>query len=61
MALKPCGECGEKISTAAKHCPHCGAPSKITAVSNALMGIGCLLTLFVTIPILVFAWLALAS
>ena len=24
MALKPCGECGEAISSRAKTCPHCG-------------------------------------
>lgn len=26
MALKPCKECDEYISTKAKACPHCGAP-----------------------------------
>lgn len=25
MALEPCYECGEKISTDAAACPHCGA------------------------------------
>ena len=24
MALKPCRECGEKVSTEAKTCPNCG-------------------------------------
>ena len=26
MALKKCKECGEKVSSKAKACPHCGAP-----------------------------------
>jgi len=26
MALEPCRECGQKISTQAQSCPHCGAP-----------------------------------
>lgn len=26
MALANCGECGEKVSNRAKHCPHCGVP-----------------------------------
>lgn len=25
MAVKKCKECGEKVSTTAKKCPHCGA------------------------------------
>ena len=29
MALKPCRECGAKISTEAKTCPKCGAPKPI--------------------------------
>ena len=29
MALKPCRECGAKISTEAKSCPKCGAPKPI--------------------------------
>ena len=26
MALKPCRECGKKVSTEAQSCPNCGAP-----------------------------------
>ncbi len=28
MAMKPCKECKNEISTSAKHCPKCGAPVK---------------------------------
>lgn len=28
MALHPCHECGKKVSTSAKLCPHCGAPPR---------------------------------
>jgi hypothetical protein len=27
MALRPCRECHQQISTEAKNCPHCGAPA----------------------------------
>ena len=48
MALKPCGECGEAISSRAKTCPHCGIdkPFKPTVqrnldnASNALLRAG---------------------
>lgn len=36
MALAPCRECGEEVSTAAKACPHCGASKPIQR-----RGIGC--------------------
>jgi RNA polymerase subunit RPABC4/transcription elongation factor Spt4 len=29
MALKPCKECGEMVSTKAETCPHCGNPLKV--------------------------------
>jgi hypothetical protein len=28
MAVKPCKECGKEVSSKAKSCPHCGAPTK---------------------------------
>jgi hypothetical protein len=31
MALAPCKECGQEISTTAKSCPKCGAPIKRTS------------------------------
>lgn len=34
MALKPCKECGQQISTAARSCPQCGAPKPTTAPQN---------------------------
>lgn len=27
MAIKPCRECGQQVSTEAAACPHCGVPS----------------------------------
>ncbi len=30
MALKPCGECGHRVSTKAESCPNCGAPVSST-------------------------------
>lgn len=35
MALIKCGECGKEISDKATTCPHCGAPTSITASGNA--------------------------
>lgn len=57
MALKPCRECGREISTAAKQCPHCGAPSSAEAVGKFMQSCGCILTLVVTIPILILLFL----
>jgi hypothetical protein len=31
MALKPCRECGEQVSTESAHCPHCGVPHPTTS------------------------------
>lgn len=28
MALKPCRECGQEVSTEATACPQCGAPAR---------------------------------
>lgn len=55
MALINCQECGREVSDQAKTCPHCGAPpTKLQVVGKSLETIGCLLTLLVTIPILLF-------
>ena len=65
MALKPCGECGEAISSRAKACPHCGIgkPFKSTAqrnldsASKVSFQAGCALLLlgFVLVVLLVLA------
>lgn len=55
MALKPCRECGQEVSTEAKTCPNCGVKhpaNKLAAMGDSLTTCGCLLTLFVTVPIL---------
>lgn len=52
MALKPCHECGKEISNTADKCPHCGAPPKVVAFGKAMQSCGCLLTVFVTVPII---------
>jgi predicted amidophosphoribosyltransferase len=41
MALKKCKECGGEVSSAAKACPKCGAPTLGTALQN----VGCSLML----------------
>jgi len=48
MSLKKCKECGTEISSAAKACPKCGAPSTATS----LQGIGCALTIIGIVIIL---------
>ena len=58
MALKPCRECGAEISTTAKHCPQCGAPSKAQAVQSAgmsMIGAGC--ALMIALPLLILFFL----
>jgi hypothetical protein len=38
MALKPCKECGQQISTEAKTCPHCGKANPTGKLSFAQIG-----------------------
>lgn len=48
MALKPCRECGEKVSTHAKACPKCGVAKPVRqpmSVSQAILAIGLLLVI----------------
>jgi hypothetical protein len=55
MALKPCRECGTEVSEDAKVCPHCGVQwpaNALQLLAGNLGGLGCLLTLLVTVPIL---------
>ena len=62
MALGACRECGGQVSDSAKFCPHCGSPSQAEALKGtgqAIGTIGCLLTLFVTVPILIIVIWAL--
>lgn len=42
MALKPCRECAREVSTEARACPHCGAPSPTSTppTTNARGGRG---------------------
>lgn len=55
MALEPCRECGEQVSTNAPKCPHCGtttpAPSTMERNRNTTL-IGC--TAITLIPIAFF-------
>lgn len=37
MALTKCSECGQQVSTKARTCPHCGAPSPGSGVRAALL------------------------
>ena len=64
MAIESCHECGGKISNSAKYCPHCGSPSRAEALKSTgekISAVGCLLTLFVTVPILIIVILALLA
>lgn len=42
MSLQPCGECGQKISTAATRCPNCGAPVKKKSELGCMGTVGAL-------------------
>jgi predicted amidophosphoribosyltransferase len=66
-----CPSCGRYTTSASSTCVHCGTPinwqvttfnrsqAKLTAVGSGLQTVGCLLTLFVTIPvILIIAFVA---
>lgn len=35
MAVQPCRECGQTVSTEATSCPHCGAPAPAGAPGGA--------------------------
>jgi len=57
MALIECKECGNQVSDKAKSCPNCGfekenLDSKLDKAGKNLQSLGCLLIIFVTIPIL---------
>jgi len=49
--LKPCLECGERISRKAEACPHCGIPIK--KQSSALAGWGIIIFLFIVVAALI--------
>jgi zinc-ribbon domain len=51
MALRPCKECGQQISSDAKFCPHCGKKRSTTA------GVGCLVLLGLLILLAAINWL----
>lgn len=60
--MKPCRECGEKVSSEAKTCPHCGVKwpaNKLQEVASGLQGCGCILTLLITVPFLFLVCFAL--
>jgi hypothetical protein len=38
MALIKCKECGSEISSKAKACPHCGAPTKKEGIQPGCLG-----------------------
>lgn len=66
MALKPCGECGARISHRATKCPHCGiarpfkpkAQRALDDAAKGLAGVGCLLIILVPLVLLIIAAVA---
>ena len=60
--LKPCRECENPVSITAGFCPKCGAKMPalsatgplLESIGQGLMGVGCLLTILITIPALLF-------
>lgn len=59
MALIECEECGNQVSDKAKSCPNCGFEKKsftqsLDDAGNKMQKAGCMMTLFITIPILLF-------
>lgn len=54
MALVSCRECGQKISTEAKTCPHCGVQHPTGKPSNN-MGIGCLTVIGIIVLAVIIA------
>ena len=55
MALKPCRECKEMVSTGAKTCPHCGVSSP-TGMPNA-PGAGCLIAVVGILVLFAIGWI----
>jgi DNA-directed RNA polymerase subunit RPC12/RpoP len=45
MAVKKCSECGEKVSSTAKTCPHCGAKGPAKKRQETSTAIGCVVLL----------------
>ena len=57
MAIINCKECGKEISDKAKFCPNCGYEiesfsKSLDQAGQKMQKLGCMLTIFVTIPIL---------
>lgn len=60
MAMAPCRECGKEVSTTAKTCPHCGTQwpaNKAALIGQGMQSCGCIMTLLITIPILIFLFM----
>ncbi len=53
MALKPCKECGENISTKAKSCPHCGIGSPALNEFHVSSPMGCAIVSIILIIVIV--------
>lgn len=52
MALIKCSECGERVSTKAHTCPHCGKPMTI-AIGSIILGVA--ITLLLTFLLMLCA------
>jgi hypothetical protein len=49
MALITCPECGQKISSQANNCPHCGAPAKKVATAGCPVWLAIVFLAFVVV------------
>jgi uncharacterized paraquat-inducible protein A len=56
MAMTTCGECGGKVSTQAKTCPHCGAQLKGKAAGRVESVVKWAIAGVVLLLVLAMAW-----
>lgn len=58
MALKPCHECKQEVSTGARTCPHCGVkfptgrPLVDMDAGENLKGCGCILMILIAVGLM---------
>jgi hypothetical protein len=53
MALKPCKECKQEVSTKAKSCPHCGAKNPTVSGKDTAKGCLAFIVLFAVLTVII--------